>query len=130
VDALQQKLTEATQLKEQLQANFENAFETHVSRIHNNTYVDKKRNIFCVWADYIKKEKNAMNVIGAIARKNLRMEVFSRIRRVARENYLDHRAEKLLSSFFRLFKTAHVRGCFSKWRVNTYAHVVNHMQNK
>ena len=29
-----------------------------------------------VWRDYIKQEKNAVNVIGAIARKTLRMEVF------------------------------------------------------
>jgi len=91
-------------LKEQLQQNYEKALETHVSRIQNNTYVDKKRNIFCVWADYIKKEKNAINVIGAIARKNLRMEVFTRIRLVARENFLDDRANRILNNYFRLLK--------------------------
>ena len=77
------------QLRDQLQANYEKALETHISRMKNNTYIDKRRNIFCVWADYIKREKNAINVIGAIARKNLRMEVFSRIRLVARERFLE-----------------------------------------
>lgn len=89
VDTLSHSLQDAIQLKDQLKANYEKALETHISRLHNNTYVDKRRNIFCVWADYIKQEKNAINVIGAIARKNMRMEVFSRIRRAARENYLD-----------------------------------------
>lgn len=45
-----------------------------------------------------------MHVIGAIARKNMRMEVFSRIRRVARENYLDSRANKILTKYCRLLK--------------------------
>jgi len=43
-------------------------------------------------------------VIGAIARKNLRMEVFSRVRLVARENHLDSRAEKLLTKYVRIWK--------------------------
>jgi predicted hydrocarbon binding protein len=60
--------------------------------------------VFGVWADFIKKEKNAINVIGAIARKNLRMEVFSRIRLVAREKYLDDNANKILNNYGRLFK--------------------------
>jgi hypothetical protein len=87
-----------------LKQNFEKAFETHVSRIKNNTYVDKQRNIFCVWADYIKREKNAINVIGAIARKNLRMEVFTRIRLVARENHLDAKANRILTNYGRILK--------------------------
>jgi len=43
-------------------------------------------------------------VIGAIARKQLRMEVFSRIRLVARERYLEQNAEKIMTNFFRMFK--------------------------
>ena len=101
-----------------------------MSRIHSNTYVDKKRNIFCVWADYIKREKNAMHVIGAIARKNLRMEVFSRIRLVARENYLDNRAEKIMSNFCRLFKASLIKHSFSKWRANSYTYLVGEMESK
>lgn len=91
-----------------------------MGRINGNTYVEKKRNIFCVWADYIKREKNAVNVIGAIARKNLRMEVFSRIRLVARENYLDNRAQKILFNYGRLFKNRMLLNAFSKWRGRNY----------
>ena len=73
-----------------------------------------------MWADYIKKEKNAINVIGAIARKNLRMEVFSRIRRTARENYLDNRAEKIMNNFTRMFKYGLINRYFVKWRGSSY----------
>ena len=83
-----------------------------------------------MWADYIKKEKNAVNVIGAITRKLLRMEVFSRIRLVARERYLDMNAEKVVSNFARIFKRSLVRGAYSKWRQVTYGEVVNDMKNK
>lgn len=62
-----------------------------------------------MWADYIKREKNAVNVIGAIARKHLRMEVFSRIRLVARERYLEVNAEKVITNFARIFKASLVR---------------------
>lgn len=57
----------------------------------------------------------------------MRMEVFSRIRRAARENYLDARAEKIMTSFFRLCKSNVVLHAFSKWRVNAYSHLVNKM---
>jgi len=63
-------------LKEQLEANFDKAFAALTRRVQDNHYVDKRRNILLVWQDYIRKEKNAVNVIGAIARKTLRMEVF------------------------------------------------------
>ena len=52
-----------------MKANYQKALETHVSRVRNNVYVDKRRNIFCIWADYVKRERNAVNVIGAIARR-------------------------------------------------------------
>jgi hypothetical protein len=63
-------------LKEQLNENFEKAFNTLVRRVQDNHYIDKRRNILLVWRDFIKSEKNAVNVIGAIARRTLRMEVF------------------------------------------------------
>jgi len=110
-----------------LKANYEKALETHISRINNNTYIDKKRNIFCCWADFIKKEKNAVNVIGAIARKQLRMEVFSRIRLVARENYLEANSEKIITNFARMFKANLVRKAYSKWRMVAYSEVVGEM---
>jgi hypothetical protein len=47
-----------------------------VRRVNDNHYIDKRRNIIIVWREFIRQEKNAVNVIGAIARKNLRMEVF------------------------------------------------------
>ena len=65
------------------------AYETLVSRRKNNVYIDKRRNILNTWRDYVKREKNAVNVIGAIARRTLRIEVFQRIRMVAREKFLD-----------------------------------------
>ena len=107
-----------------MQSNYEKALETHISRIKNNFYVNKQQNIFRVWADFIKRERNAINVIGAIARKNLRMEVFKRIRLVARERHLEANAEKIITNYARLFKQTMVRKAFSKWRVNTYGEIV------
>ena len=71
-----------------------------------------------------------MNVIAAIARKNMRMEVFSRIRRAARENYLDARAEKIMTNFARMFKANIVNHAFSRWRGNTYTYLVDQMNKK
>jgi hypothetical protein len=90
-------------------------------------YVDKRRNIFCVWAEYIKKEKNAVNIIGAIARKQLRMEVFSRIRLVARERFLEANAERIMNALFKMIKANVVTKAFSRWRVRTYSNVVQEM---
>lgn len=104
--------------------------ETHVSRVRNNVYVDKRRNIFCIWAAYIKKEKNAVNLIGAIARKNLRMEVFSRIRLVARERFLEANAERICTSFFSMVKKGVLSKAFSKWRVRSYTEVVAEMDQR
>lgn len=50
-----------------------------------------------------KKRKNAVNVIGAIARRTLRIEVFRRIRMTARENYLDSDAKRICTNFYRMF---------------------------
>ena len=101
---MSKQLDEAVQLRDQLKQNFEKALNTHVARLGSNTYIDKKRNIFSVWADFIKREKNAINVVGAITRKYMRMEVFSRIRLAAREHYLESRAERIVTNFARMFK--------------------------
>jgi hypothetical protein len=90
--------------------------------------VDRRRNIFCIWADYIKKEKNAVNLIGAIARRQMRMEVFTRIRLVARERFLEANAERIMSNLFRLMKQNVLTRSFSKWRVRSYTEVVREMQ--
>ncbi len=124
------EVQEATQLKEQLKANYEKAFDTHVQRIQNNHYVDRRRNIMLVWNEFIKKEKNAINVIGAITRKYLKQEVFSRIRLTARENYLDQNAERICFNFMRILKQSHVRSAFSRWRVNNYSNLVDLMNSK
>jgi hypothetical protein len=55
------------------------------------------------WREFVKKERNAVNAIGAIARRTLRIEVFRRIRMVARENYLDADAKRICTNFFRMF---------------------------
>ena len=124
------QLAEATAVRDQLQANFDKAFDIHVSRMNNNTYVDKKKNIFCVWADFIKREKNAVNVIGAIARRNLRMEVFSRIRLAARDNHAEDRAAKILNNYFRMMKTNILAKGFRTWRSNSYMGLVQSMEQK
>jgi hypothetical protein len=71
--------------------------------MNNNTYTDKKRQILVTWREYVKREKNAVNVIGAIARRTLRIEVFRRIRMAAREKYLDNEAQRICSNFWRMF---------------------------
>lgn len=117
----------AVQVKEQLRANYEKALATHISRVKNNVYVDRRRNIFCIWADYIKKEKNAVNLIGAIARRQMRMEVFTRIRLVARERFLEANAERIMGNLFRLMKHNVITKAFSRWRVRSYTEVVREM---
>lgn len=58
------------------------------------------------------------------------MEVFSRIRLVARERYLELNAEKVISNFARIFKASLVRQYYSKWRLNTYNEVVGEMNQR
>ncbi|MCL0138165.1 hypothetical protein M2T37_28190, partial [Klebsiella pneumoniae] len=86
-------------MRNKLENGFNKALETHISRMKKNTYIDKRKNIFLHWIDHVRKEKTAINVIGALTRKNLRMEVWSRIRLAARENYLDRRALKVCNAF-------------------------------
>jgi hypothetical protein len=66
-------------------------------------------------------------VIGAIARKTLRMEVFQRIRLVARENFLDKDANRKLNHFFKLMKNNNLRKAMVTWRKNSYADCVKSM---
>ena len=130
IEQLQGQLRHAMSQKEQMKANYAKALATHISRRENNVYVDKRRNIFCVWAEYIKKEKNAVNIIGAIARKQLRMEVFSRIRLVARERFLEANAERIMTNLFKLMKSNILTKSFSRWRVRTYTDVVREMNHR
>ena len=78
----------------------------------------KLENIFLEWASYIKKEKNAVNAIGAIARMTLRKEVFQRIRAAAREKHLDDKAIKTANKFFLSFKNSNLKKAWNKWREN------------
>jgi len=96
-------------------------------RVRDNHYIDKRRNILLVWRDYIRQEKNAVNVIGAIARKTLRMEVFQRIRLVARENHLDKDACRKMNNFYRLVKMNILKKSMVTWRKNSYAECVKSM---
>ena len=114
-------------LKDQLSGNFDKAFSTLVRRVNDNSYVDKRRHILRVWADFIRQEKNAVNAIGAIARKTLRMEVFQRIRLVARENHLDKEARRKLAKYFNLIKNSNLRKAMVTWRKNSYAECVKSM---
>lgn len=66
-------------------------------------------------------------MIGAIARKTLRMEVFQRIRLVARENFLDKDANRKLDRFFRVVKNATMMRAMVTWRKNSYAECVKSM---
>lgn len=93
----------------------------------DNHYIDKRRNILLVWRDFIRQEKNAVNVIGAIARKTLRMEVFQRIRLVARENHLDKDACRKMNRYFRLVKNNLLMKAMVTWRKNSYAECVKSM---
>ena len=78
----------------------------------------KRENIFREWAYFIKKEKNAVNVIGAIARQTLRREVFQRIRLFAREKYLDDTAIKVCEKFFNHTRDNILRKAVLRWREN------------
>jgi len=90
--------------------------------------VNKKHDIFLTWKDYVKREKSAVNVIGALARRTLRTEVFQRIARQAREKYLDSNAERICIGFRNLFLKNVLRKSLSKWRENSYKAVVEQME--
>ena len=76
------------------------------------------------WVSYIRKEKAAVNVIGAIARVTLRREVFQRIRAAAREKHLDDKAIATANKFFLAFKNGNLRKAWLRWRENTKQQVL------
>lgn len=119
-EQLKSKLQKAQRDRDNMQNMFERAFETHCGRVNNNVYIEKRRNILKSWLDYVRREKNAVNVIGAIARRTLRIEVFQRIRMVARENYLDNNARRILQNFFNMSKHGCLKKAFSRWRQNSF----------
>ena len=102
-----------------MNANFKTALETFQGRKSDNIYVPKTESIFLEWVSFVKKEKNAVNVIGALARQTLRKEVFQRIRAAAREKHLDDRAIKTAKKFFMSFKNSNLRKAFLRWRENS-----------
>mmetsp|Transcript_21292 Transcript_21292/g.32957 ORF Transcript_21292/g.32957 Transcript_21292/m.32957 type:complete len:138 (+) Transcript_21292:2180-2593(+) len=55
------------------------------------------------------------------------MEVFQRIRLVARENHLDKDALKKLNNYFRLVKNNLLKKAMVMWRKNSYAECVKSM---
>ena len=102
--------------KDNLQRGFDQAYDTYCSRMANNTYTDKKRQILVTWREYVKREKNACNVIGAIARRTLRIEVFQRIRMAAREKFLDNEAERICNNFWRMFHKKQLMRAMVRWK--------------
>lgn len=90
--------------------------------------MNKLENIFTTWKRYVKSEKNAVNVIGAIVRRRLRNEVFQRIRLVGRERHLDNRAEITCRRFFESFKHGTLLKVFSRWRENVKKAVMHELQ--
>ena len=119
IEELTNKMNTATAEREQMKENFKNAFAAYKRRKEGNVYIPKTEHIFTEWAQFIKKEKAAVNVIGAIARQTLRREVFQRIRLAAREKFLDDTAEKIANRFFKGFKYGTLRKAWIRWRENT-----------
>ena len=101
-----------------MKVNLDNAMIAFRRRKEGNVYIDKREHIFTEWALYIKKEKAAVNVIGAIARMTLRREVFQRIRLAAREKFLDDTAERIAHRYFDGFKASILRKVWLRWREN------------
>ena len=80
------------------------------------------------WISFVRKEKNAVNVIGSIARMTLRKEVFQRIRAAAREKHLDDRAIKTANKFVLAFKNSNLKKAMNRWRENTKFAVLGDLQ--
>lgn len=116
--ALNKTLNTAAANKKQIEKNFETAFAIFTKRKEGNVYVPKKENIFLEWVNVVRREKNAVNVIGAIARQTLRREVFQRIRAAAREKHLDDCAIKTANKFFLAFKNSNLKKAWNRWREN------------
>jgi hypothetical protein len=72
------------------------------------------------WRDFVKRERNAVNVIGAITRRTLRIEVFQRIRMVAREKFLDNDAKRICDNFYTLMKNKNLKRIVRRWQLNSF----------
>lgn len=83
-----------------------------------------------MWREVNRKEKNAVNVIGAIARQTFHREIFQRIRQQARENYLENEAARKQNALFRLMKSSKVRVAFGKWRALNFTRTREEMELK
>ena len=57
------------------------------------------------------------------------MEVFQKIRLVARENYKDKDAIRKMNTYFRLVKNSQLRKAMVTWRKNSYAKCVESMES-
>ena len=128
IEDMKEQLEQATATKEQLERKFEQAFNIWTDRKERNIYVNKLENIFTTWKRYVKAEKNAVNVIGAIVRRRLRNEVFQRIRLVGRERHLDSRASICCKRFFETIKHGALLKAFSRWRENVKKAVMHELQ--
>lgn len=102
-----------------MKSNFKDAFAAYRRRKEDNIYIPKLEHIWTEWTAHIKKEKAAVNVIGAIARMTLRREVFQRIRLAAREKFLDDTAIKVANRYFNSFKYGTLRKAWLRWRENS-----------
>lgn len=70
------------------------------------------------WMSHVKEEKNAINVIGAIARQTLRREIFQRIRMEAREHKVDSDAIRKCTRMFNDLRISNLKKAMLKWREN------------
>jgi len=50
---MEDNLTVTIANRDAMQFKFKNAFETHSRRSRENVYVEKKRNIFTCWRDFV-----------------------------------------------------------------------------
>jgi hypothetical protein len=92
------------------------ALSTLNKRMEDFAFIDRRRNVFVIWAAQVKKERNCFNSIIAIGRKYFALEFFARIRRFAKEQELEKSSEDRMNKFFRILKNGQLNSAFSKWR--------------
>jgi hypothetical protein len=119
IEDLTNQLQKSEADRNQMKSNFKDAFAAYRRRKEGNIYIPKIEHIWTEWTAHLKKEKAAVNVIGAIARQTLRREVFQRIRLAAREKFLDDTAEKIANKYFNSFKYGTLRKAWLRWRENS-----------
>jgi hypothetical protein len=118
------------QVRDQLENNFDKALNIHLKRKAENKYIDKRLNILLMWKEVNRREKNAVNVIGAIARQTFHREIFQRIRQQARENFLESEAYRKQGALFRLMKASQLRVAFGRWRALNFTRTRLEMEAK